>query len=151
MLQKNVKHKIKKKFYDFLDSIDNDKIKDLIEENSIITGGAISSLILDEKINDYDLYFTNQSTVQKVAKYYLKKFIENNAKASECSVKLKEGRIKIYIPSSLYVRLTPENLERWHGEVVMNNKLPFDVVLVEQGDVRGNLKVLNVNEKGNLV
>lgn len=61
-----------------------------------------------------------------------------------------DGQI-LYMPPSLYNRMTPLNLQSFYGNVVMNTKLPYDTCLVEQGDICGAVKVLNINEKGNLV
>ena len=52
-------------------------------KNTVITGGCIASMINNEKISDFDVYFTNQKTVLKVAKYYIAKFKEANPNAPE--------------------------------------------------------------------
>lgn len=47
-------------------------------KNTIITGGCIASMLLKEKVNDYDLYFTDKATVKAVAEYYVKLFNDSN-------------------------------------------------------------------------
>jgi len=56
----------------FVASIEDPKVRDLVDKNSIITGGSIVSLLLKEKVNDYDYYFRDIETVKAVANYYIK-------------------------------------------------------------------------------
>ena len=46
----------------------------MVEKNSIIAGGSITSMLLREKVNDYDIYFTNKDVVYAVAQYYVARF-----------------------------------------------------------------------------
>lgn len=78
MKKKTINAVCSKKFDDFLASIKDDTVKKLVKENSIITGGAIASMLLGEKVNDFDIYFTNKQTVKAVAKYYVKAFNSSN-------------------------------------------------------------------------
>jgi len=74
MKEKHIKSVLNKKFNDFLKSIDDDYVKDLVRHNTIITGGCIASMLLKEKINDFDIYFRTKETVKAVAEYYVAKF-----------------------------------------------------------------------------
>lgn len=67
-----------KKFDNWLNSISDASVKTLVSENSIITGGCIASMLLKEKINDFDVYFTNKQTTKAVAEYYVKKWNDAN-------------------------------------------------------------------------
>lgn len=58
----------------FVESITDPMVKDLVEKNSIITGGSIASMLLKEPVKDFDYYFTNRETVFAVAQYYVEKF-----------------------------------------------------------------------------
>jgi len=78
MKTKTIEKIISKKFNEFLSSIKDENVKLLVKKNTIITGGCISSMFLNEKVNDYDLYFTNYETTLAVAKYYLNVFNEKN-------------------------------------------------------------------------
>lgn len=60
----------------FIETIDDEDVRKLVNENSIITGGAIASMLIKEDVSDFDYYFTNKETVIAVANYYVKKFIE---------------------------------------------------------------------------
>lgn len=45
-------------------------------DNVIVTGGAIVSLLQDEKPHDYDVYFRTEESLKLVSEYYLNRFIE---------------------------------------------------------------------------
>ncbi|MCR3760381.1 hypothetical protein KYB31_15495 [Clostridium felsineum] len=98
MNRKNIKAVLSKKFNDFIESIEDKEVKRLVEENSIITGGSIVSLLLGEEVHDYDIYFTDKNTVLKVTEYYVKKFNEAHPDTN-ARVEDKEERIKIFIQS----------------------------------------------------
>lgn len=78
MKKNNIEKVISKKINEWLDSIEDETLRDSIEKNIVVTGGCIVSLLNNEKPNDYDVYFTNKETVLKVAKYYTNKFNEKN-------------------------------------------------------------------------
>ncbi|MDR1902556.1 MAG: hypothetical protein LBQ88_09785 [Treponema sp.] len=78
MKRKTMNAVITKKFNEWSDSIDDEEVKKLVKKNTIITGGCIASMINNEKVNDYDVYFTNQETVLSVARYYIRKFTEKD-------------------------------------------------------------------------
>ena len=78
MKAKNVNSVISKKFNEFLESIEDVSVKEEVKNNSIITGGCIASLLLNEQVNDFDIYFTNKKTVLAVANYYVSLFNKNN-------------------------------------------------------------------------
>jgi hypothetical protein len=78
MQEKTIKTVINKKFNDWVNSITDEEVKKAVKENTIISGGAITSLLLNEKPNDYDIYFRTKESLLKVAEYYAKKFNENH-------------------------------------------------------------------------
>ncbi len=70
MKKKTIVKVLNSKFEEFAKSITDPSVQKLVRENSIITGGCIASMLLKEKVNDFDIYFTNKETVKAVAKYY---------------------------------------------------------------------------------
>jgi hypothetical protein len=74
MKKRTIVKVLEKKFHDFLLSVTDEKTKELMKNNHIITGGCIASMLLKEPVNDYDIYFTNKETVLAVANYYVDKF-----------------------------------------------------------------------------
>ena len=81
------------------DSIDDEKTRTLVSKNTVITGGCITSMLLQEKVNDYDLYFRNRETALAVAEYYVKKFKQLK---NEMNADLKPGEPRQFIPE-MYV------------------------------------------------
>jgi hypothetical protein len=78
MKAKTIKKILSKKFDDFVKSIKDKDLQKLVEKNTIITGGCITSMLLKENVNDFDLYFTNKETVLAIAAYYVKEFKKDN-------------------------------------------------------------------------
>jgi hypothetical protein len=69
---------LRKKIGNWLDTIEDKELQIEAEKSVIVSGGAIASMLLGEKPNDYDLYFDNKATTKKIAEYYVKKFNESN-------------------------------------------------------------------------
>lgn len=91
MKAKTIKAVLRKKFDAWIDSIEDMDVKKLAQENSIITGGSIVSMLLNEKVSDYDIYFANVETVEAVANYYVRQFIKLNCDEWNA------GRIKVVV------------------------------------------------------
>lgn len=75
MKSRTIKSILSKKFDDFANSITDPEVQKLVRRDSLITGGAIASMLLNEKVNDYDIYFTTCETTFAVARYYAAKFV----------------------------------------------------------------------------
>lgn len=52
--------------------------KQLLENSIIVSGGCITSMFLNEEVNDYDIYFTNNTIVNYIIQYYLYVFNKHN-------------------------------------------------------------------------
>lgn len=107
MKAKTIKAVLEKKHAELVDSIDDEKVKKLVKENSIVTGGAIASMLLREKVNDFDYYFTDKETAVAVANYYVNKFkqinpyyIEKIKDKGALWVEVKDDRVRIMIKSA---------------------------------------------------
>lgn len=115
MKSKTIRKILRQKVSAWLKSIDDEKLRRDVERNCIVTGGAIASMLLGEKINDYDIYFTNKETVKKVAEYYVKKFKENppstyvgNRNNIPIFVVDENERIKIMVRSEEFEEFDPQ-------------------------------------------
>lgn len=109
-----VKRIISEKFDEFLESIKDEHTRELVARNSIIAGGCIASMLTGEKVNDFDIYFTDKDTTLAVAKYYIDRLnrdsvVENRSRYkvidgarlnSDVGIDLDSDRVYIYIPSS---------------------------------------------------
>ena len=100
MIGKNIKKSLNAKMKDWLKNVDNDDINKSIMENAIITGGSIVSMLNNEEVNDYDVYFRTQDAVIKITNYYVAKFNENHKNIAEVKVSDDTGRVSIFIQSA---------------------------------------------------
>lgn len=115
MKTKTIQKIISNKFNEWIESIDDTNVQELVKANTIISGGCIPSMLLKEQVNDFDVYFTNKETVKSVAEYYVKQFTkdhgevqifvfdgDNPPKGDEIGSNslIEPGRIKIYIKSA---------------------------------------------------
>ena len=96
MNRRVIKSILKKVFINWMNSITDIQLKNLVRNNTIITGGSITSMLMGEKIKDFDLYFRNKETAKAVAIYYVDKFNHNvlNSKAILLDGPLTEKQIK---------------------------------------------------------
>lgn len=69
---------LNEKIEDWIESIDNELVREIVEKNVIITGGSIASMLLGERINDFDVYFKTKEAAKAVAHYYVTKFKQSN-------------------------------------------------------------------------
>jgi len=90
MNSKGIKKSIRKKLDDWILSIDDEEIKKTIKQNVIVTGGAIVSLLNNEKLNDYDVYFKSYKSLLKVAKYYANEWNELHPDKNRVEIKEEE-------------------------------------------------------------
>lgn len=97
MKAKTIKKVLNQKHNQFVESIKDEEVRKLVKKNSIITGGSIVSMLLNEPINDFDYYFTDKETVLKVANYFVNEF--NKAKNYDARVMDDNGRVKIIVQS----------------------------------------------------
>lgn len=100
MNSKNIKRHLKAKLKDWIKSIDNEDVKKIIEENTIVTGGAMVSLLTGEMVRDYDVYFRTKESCVTVAEYYVDKW---NSAHSDKPVTLKvdeeTGKVSCFVRS----------------------------------------------------
>jgi hypothetical protein len=75
---KSIQHRIAVKFDAWVSSIADEALRKLVKNHTIITGGCITSMLTDAKVNDYDVYFDNVTTCLAVAQYYVDKFVRDN-------------------------------------------------------------------------
>lgn len=94
MKRKTINSILTKKFNQYLESITDETVRELVASNTIITGGCIPSMFQGEPVNDYDLYFTNYQTVMAVANYYIRSIPDATVDLAT------ENRVKIRIQSA---------------------------------------------------
>lgn len=108
MKKKTINIILCRKFDAWVGSITDEAVKKLVEKNTIITGGSITSMFLNEKVNDFDIYFRDKETTLAVANYYVDLFTGNPPTRfkndfGHCipiEVKDEVDRVSIFIKSS---------------------------------------------------
>lgn len=71
-----------------------------IKKSIIVSGGAITSLFLNEEVNDYDIYFTDNEVIDYIREYFLIRFNKINntdykwSKEFNCLYKFKFNNIR---------------------------------------------------------
>ena len=85
MQAKTIRKILRSKLENWLESITDQSLVGDIKRDVIVTGGSITSMLLGEKINDYDVYFKTKETTKKVAEYYVSKFNSINNTKSLCT------------------------------------------------------------------
>ncbi len=78
MKTKTIAQIIAKKMKRWHDSITDPVVKELAEKNTIVTGGCIASMLLREKVNDFDVYIRSREALLAIAHYYVKRFEVKN-------------------------------------------------------------------------
>ena len=74
MKAKTIKKVLRAKVDEWLASIEDEEVRSAATLSTIITGGAIASMLVNEPVNDYDIYFRDQETARNVAEYYVARF-----------------------------------------------------------------------------
>jgi hypothetical protein len=76
--RKGIRLELRKKIEEWVNTIDDAEVRAAVSKDVIVTGGAIASMLLGEKVNDFDVYFRTIETTKMVADYYVDKFVEAN-------------------------------------------------------------------------
>lgn len=98
---KTIIKNIREKLESWIKTIENESLQDIIRQDAIVTGGAITSMLQGRLPNDYDVYFCNTETALKVAQYYLTRLPESqNEKVPLVKAEIDGTRVKIMIKSS---------------------------------------------------
>ncbi len=100
MNSKNIKRHLNGKLRDWLKSIDDENVRTIISQNTIITGGAMVSLLTGEPVNDYDVYFRTKDACFAVTKYYVARWNKDHPdKPVHVRFTEETGRIDCFISS----------------------------------------------------
>lgn len=99
---------IQGKVDNWISSIDDELLQAKLKVGVMVSGGCITSLLIGEKVNDFDIYFNSKQLTIDVCNYYVKKFndtnyMEDSDKVTIPQVKVDDdGLVSIYIRSKGY-------------------------------------------------
>lgn len=103
MKAKTIRKVLRKLMNNWLDTIQDPTVKELVKNNTIVTGGSIASMLLGEPINDFDCYFRDKETTVAAAKYYLDRFHPEQATGIKTKMHVDDSaadRVRIVIKSA---------------------------------------------------
>lgn len=106
MKKKTINAVITKKINSWLKSIKDESVRNQVKNSVIVTGGCITSMLLNEPVNDFDVYLKDKESLKALCQYYCNVFNENN-----------EGKCnKLGKPLTAWV-LDGQDVESWkHGQ-----------------------------------
>ncbi|MNW28114.1 hypothetical protein D3C74_49260 [compost metagenome] len=127
MSRNSIIRKLTKKFNNWVETIEDEHIRNLVKERAFITGGAIVSLLQGEEPNDIDVYFVDLETVEKVTDYYVAQWNKTHKRPVER--KTADGRVKVWIQSyGIASEADEDNHSKMTGEQIeeaKRNRKPY--------------------------
>ena len=108
MQVKTINKILKNKIEDWLQSINDVKLRNKVRQNYLISGGSITSLFLDIPVNDYDIYIQDMDVLIELSKYY-------------CPNIVLDGRLKKLYLENLYKKKYGNNWECHYKEYLKND------------------------------
>lgn len=117
MRSRTIKAVLERKMSDWIGTITDQMLQKLVRRDTIVTGGCITSMLLGEDVNDFDVYFKTRDTAEYVAAYYATQFARMNPEAQTIGVittgtdysdkfeehiigDMTDGRVYLFIQSS---------------------------------------------------
>lgn len=149
MKAKTIKKVLTAKIKTWADSIKDEHVKELVLKNTIVTGGSITSMLLKEPVNDFDIYFRDIGTVQAVACYYVKQYISEKNPEIIPKVTCSDGMVKIMIQSSGIAGDNTDDKEYQYFETISDDTQSQEYVdnsIIEPEDVAEPLRELTKND-----
>ena len=101
--RKTIEATIRSKIKHWLATIEDIELRDQVKAHYIVTGGAITSMLLGDLPNDYDIYLDNTDVAAKLANYYISRLpvVENEmTRAPIVTVPPEGGRVEIKVKSA---------------------------------------------------
>lgn len=106
----------------WLDSIDNEELRNTFAENVLVSGGSIGSLIRNETPNDYDFFFRNQETVNLISNYYQQYDNSGNFRI----IAITENAVTFENGIQLILKYSGDLKQLWNNFDFRHTKIGFD-------------------------
>jgi hypothetical protein len=117
MKSSTIKSVLRDQLNSWISTINEPEVRELTEKNAFVTGGAISSMLLGEMPNDFDIYFKTKEAALAIATYYVQDFnrrVNNQYKTD----------LKLYKQHEDYVKQLAGYYESEGKEFVDTSKWP---------------------------
>lgn len=116
MQVKTIRKVITKKLEEWLETITDEKLREDVKHNVLVSGGSIASLILQETVNDYDVYLMDRDVLLRLTKYYVDPIQEckvwDGEKKEELAKEYEEVHGGDYMAHTNYWACTLRNLAK---------------------------------------
>lgn len=151
MNKKRMQEHLKRKFDDWANSITDKNVQKMVKIHSIITGGCITSLLLGEHVNDYDIYFSDMETAYAVAKYYVDIF-NKKSKNHKNRFNYHHRALVLKGGSSEYIekQIKEQNEQKWRSTMLNIPESRVKIVIRSDGvaecETDGTVKRPDPNE-----
>lgn len=83
MQVKTIRKIIKVKLEDWLETIEDQKLRSKVKDNILVSGGCITSLFQGQPVNDYDVYIQDMDVLFELAQYYCGKDVLDGRKRKQ--------------------------------------------------------------------
>lgn len=73
---KTIAKTISNKLNEWLNTITEESLRKEVKDNLLVSGGSITSMLLNEPVNDYDIYLQDMGVLKRLTEYYINPFGE---------------------------------------------------------------------------
>jgi len=146
MQTKTIEKNIKVKLIEWLSTITDSALRDDVKKSLLVSGGSVTSMFLNEPVNDYDIYFQDINVVKRIAQYYKVKAGEEGYDIEILDGREKESLVK-ELNSSSY--LNGEAIDQNFAKAVSLRNLKSDQIKLFFVSEKGGIKVNEGKENPN--
>ncbi len=156
--RKTIIETIERKMNKWIESIEDENLRPLVKNNYIVTGGAITSMLLGDNPNDYDIYFRDMEVAKKVVNYYISKLTKTPKVSNIEARNGKNGGVAVYIKSAGIATSENENfkdyeyfettngdrLESYLDKESFKEKKPYTVAMISSNAIslHGDVQII---------
>ena len=133
MQVKTIEKNIKAKMNDWLESITDRTLSKDLKEKLLVSGGSIASMLLNEPVNDYDVYLMDMDICKRVAEYYSK----NIPEITILDGRQKEGLVKQFNEQNIHLDGIKPIDRNTSFTISLRNLKPDQIKLYFQGATGG--------------
>ena len=114
---RTIQKTIQSVFDAWVKSIEDQRVRKLVQNNTLLAGGSIASMLLQEPVNDYDFYFRTTETAEAICDYYITKI------GTKIKIKGTENRVHLFTPSSGIKKISPDKTAKFQVSHITENAI----------------------------
>jgi len=139
---------IELKLNKWVETITDEPLRQRILNDCIVTGGAITSMLLGQMPNDYDVYFRSQNVALDVVNYYIKSLVRTEKVSNIAAIAEPDGSISVRIKSAgvafgeqdfsnyeYFEFGDPARLAEYFKNPKMNQPIPYNPVAISSNAI----------------